>query len=213
MKKFKTQYLPYFPMFGLVLYVVLFTYASNYYPGGSTNHPEAKGYSFFNNLLCDAMDPITKGGMQNNARSLATVAHYILSLTMICFFYYLPQVFSVKNLNTKLTAYFGMATMTVFVLMSTKFHDVTVLLTGIFGTIAMIPFFIELYRFKNKAYKGIVYFAFALSIVCFLIFETKIGIYYLPILQKFTFGVDAIWVAWTCILVLKKNKNTLDLAH
>ena len=211
MNNFKTKYLPYFPIFGLGVYVILFTYAATFYPGGSTNHPDAIGYSFFHNLLCDAMDPVTKGGWINNARSLATIAHIILSLTMICFFYYLPQVFQIKNLNTKLTAYFGMATMTVFVLMSTKFHDVTVTLTGVFGTIAMIPFFIELYHFKNKPYQLIVSIAFALSIVCFLIFETKIGIYYLPILQKFTFAVDAIWVIWTCILVLNKNKIVVKI--
>lgn len=213
MKNFKTKYLPYFPIVGLALYTILFTYAATFYPGGSTNHPDEKGYSFFHNLLCDAMDPITKGGMKNDARFLATIAHFILSATMICFFYLLPKVFPVKNLNTKLTAWFGMATMTVFVLMSTKYHDATVLLTGIFGTIAMIPFFIELHRYKNKGYKEIVIFSFAMSIVCFLIFETKIGIYYLPILQKFTFGLDSIWVIWTCLLVLKKNKTVLKISH
>lgn len=206
MNNFKTKFLPYFPIVGLGLYVLLFTYAATFYPGGSTNLPNAKGYSFFHNLLCDAMDPVTKGGMENNARSLATISHYILSLTMICFFYLLPKVFPVKNLNTKLTAFFGMATMTIFVFMSTEYHDFTVLLTGIFGTIAMIPFFIELRRFKNQGYKAIVIFSFAMSIVCFLIFETKIGIYYLPIVQKFTFALDSVWVIWTCILVLNRNK-------
>lgn len=206
MKNFKTKYLPYFPIVGLALYTILFTYASTFYPGGSTNHPDEKGYSFFHNLLCDAMDPVTKGGMENNARSLATISHYILSLTMICFFYLLPKVFPVKNLNTKLTAFFGMATMTIFVFMSTEYHDFTVLLTGIFGTIAMIPFFIELRRLKNQGYIAIVIFSFAMSIVCFLIFETKIGIYYLPIVQKFTFALDSVWVIWTCILVHNRNK-------
>lgn len=213
MKKFTTKYLPYFPIFGLGLYILLFTYAATFYPGGSTNHPDAKGYSFFHNLLCDAMDPVTKGGMKNDARFLATISHYILSLTMICFFYLLPKVFNVKNLNTKLTAFFGMATMTVFVLMSTKYHDITVTLTGVFGTIAMIPFFIELYRFQNKAYKQIVYLSFALSIICFLIFETKIGIYYLPIIQKITFGVDTVWVIWTCLIVLHKNRMAQKVSH
>ena len=213
MSNFKTKILPYFPMVGLALYVALFTYAATFYPGGSTNHPEAKGYSFFHNLLCDAMDPVTKGGMENGARTLATYSHYILSATMVCFFYLLPKIFPFKNLNTKLTSWFGMATMTVFVLMSTKYHDITVTLTGVFGTIAMIPFFIELYHFKNKGYQGIVIFSFAMSIVCFLIFETKIGIYYLPIVQKFTFGLDAVWVIWTCFLVLQKNKTALEVAE
>ena len=106
MNKFETKYLPYFPIIGLGLYIIVYTFAVSAYPGGSINYPNANGYSFFHNLLCDAMDPITQSGSINGARFMAIISHIILSLTMISFFYILPKIFPVKNRNTKLIAYF-----------------------------------------------------------------------------------------------------------
>lgn len=211
MNNFDTKYLPYFPIFGLGLYIIVYTIAVSAYPGGSINHPNANGYSFYHNLLCDAMDPVTQSGVVNHARFMAIISHLILSFTMITFFYILPKIFPVKNRNTKLIAYFGMATMTVFIFMYTEYHDLIVIMTGFLGTIALIPFFIELKNFKNKNLKQLAYLCYMLSIIVFFIFETKFGIYYLPFIQKITFGVDAIWVIWTCVIVINKNKTSLKL--
>lgn len=209
MNKIDTKYLPYFPIFGLVLYIIVYTIAVSAYPGGSINHPNAHGYSFYHNLLCDAMDPITQSGVINHARFMAIISHLILSLTMITFFYILPKIFPAKNRNTKLIAYFGVAAMTVFIFMYTEYHDLIVTMTGVLGTIALIPFFIELRNFKNKGLKQLAYLCYLLSIIVFFIFETKFGFYYLPFLQKVAFGVDACWVIWTCVIVINKNKSSL----
>jgi len=211
MNKFATKYIPYFPIFGLGLYVILFTFAASAYPGGSVNHPHADGYSFYHNFLCDTMNPITEGGIINDARFIAIISHLILSFTMISFFYILPKIFTVKNRNTMLIASFGIAAMTVFIFMYTKYHDVIVTITAVLGTIALIPFFIELRHFKNKGLKQLAYLCYALSIIVFFIFETKIGFYYLPFLQKITFIFDACWVVWSCLFVINKNKTSLEL--
>ena len=96
--------------------------------------------------------------------------------------------------------------MTVFIFMYTKYHDLIVTFTGILGTMALIPFFLELRHFKNKGLKRIAYLCYLLSIIVFFSFETKIGFYYLPFLQKITFIVDSCWVIWTCLFVIKKSK-------
>ena len=210
MNNFIKNYFPYFPIFGLVIYTIVFTFTAFAYPGGSINQPLAKGYSFFHNFLCDTMDPITQVGSVNNARFIAVIAHLILSCTMISFFYILPQIFTVKNRNTKLIAYFGMAAMTVFIFMFTKYHDIIVTITGVLGAIALVPFFIELRHFKNKGLKQLAYLCYVMSIIVFFIFETKIGFYYLPFIQKITFFVDASWVTWTCIIVINKNKISVN---
>jgi hypothetical protein len=211
--KLNTKYIPYFPIFGLGLYIIAFIFAASAYPGGSANYPHANGYSFYHNFLCDIMNPITQTGIINNARFLAIISHMILSFTMISFFYILPKIFDVKNRNTTLIAYFGMATMTVFIFMYTEYHDLIVTITGVLGVIALIPFFIELQNFKNKGLKLLAYLCYALSIIVFFIFETKIGLYYLPFLQKITFVLDAYWVIWSCIIVINKNKTPLKLVH
>jgi hypothetical protein len=193
------------------LYLVVFTLAAMDYPGGSENVPSAKGYSFFNNFLCDVMNPITHGGQFNPARPLATISHLILSATMISFFYLLPQIFDWDNKNTKLIRYVGMFTMVVFVFMYTSLHDHIVTATGIFGSLALIPFFVEMKKYPNGALKTLAYCCFALSIVVFFIFETKLGYYYLPFLQKITFVFDAWWVIWVSIIVFKKKTGVVPI--
>lgn len=203
------KYLPYFPIYGLGIYLVIFTIAASAYPGGSVNQPYASSYSFFHNFLCDTMNPITQSGDINQARFIAIISHLILSFTMITFFYLLPKIFPTKNLNTKLIGYFGVATMTVFIFMYTEYHDLIVTITGILGTVALVPFFIELQRYKNRGLKQLAYLCYGLSIIVFFIFETKIGFYYLPFIQKITFGVDSWLVIWTCLIVINKNKVSL----
>ena len=207
--QFKYIY-PYFPIAGLCLYLIIFMVAAGNYAGGSFNEPNADSYSFFNNFLCDVMDPITKGGLYNPARGLAVVSHIILSLAMISFFYLLPEIFSNRGKNFYLTRYIGMMTMGIFVFMSTSYHDLVVTLTGVLGTFALIPFFVELRDHPNNQLKQLAYTCFILSIVVFFIFETKIGFYYLPFLQKITFMLDAVWVVWVSLIVLRKNQLNLD---
>ena len=108
---------------------------------------------------------------------------------------------------------FGVAAMSALVFMYTEYHDLMVTITGVLGTIAMISFFIELKQIKNKGLKNIAYLCFLLSIIVFLIFETKIGFYYLPILQKTAFAVDSCWVIWSCLVLINNNKTAVKLAH
>lgn len=206
------KYYPYFPIIGMGTYLIVFIIAAMDYPGGSENEPFAIGYSFFDNFLCDVMNPTTHGGEYNPARSLATISHLILSATMVAFFYLLPEIFSWSNRNTKVIRYMGMLTMTVFIFMYTPFHDQIVTATGVLGTVALVPFFIEMRKYPNGGLKFLAYSCFIMSIIVFFIFETKIGYYYLPFLQKITFVLDAWWVIWVSLIVLKK-KQLLELTQ
>lgn len=207
MRSFFLKYYTFFPVVGLGLYLVSFSFAAFSYPGGSFNEPHARAFSFFHNFLCDVMDPSTKGGVFNSIRPLAIVSHLVLSFAMISFFYLLPEIFTTRSTNFFLVRWFGILSMVVFVFMFTSFHDRIVTLTGILGTFALIPFFLELRTYANKALIAWAYMCFGLSIVVFFSFETKIGFYYLPLLQKITFAFDAIWVIWVSSLVRTINNS------
>lgn len=200
----------YFPIIGLIAYVVLFVIASLKYPGGSINDIASEGYSYFHNFLCDLMLQHTENGSENAAQTIAIIAHLMLSFAMITFFYILPEIFYFKNTNTRLIRGFGVLTMTIFIFMFTEYHDFIVLLTGIFGTIALIPFFIELSKYEHKGFIYLAYLCFILSILVFISYQTKIGFYYLPMLQKITFVFDAWWVIWVSLLVAKKNQLMIN---
>ncbi len=212
MSKIIQRYYPLLPIFGMGIYLIVFTIAAFGYPGGSQNIPNAIGYSFFHNFLCDVMLPTAPNGWQNPAAHLARISHFILSGTMISFFYILPEIFDWSNKNTKMVRSAGMLTMTVFIFMYTSFHDHIVTLTGVLGTVALIPFFMEMRKYPNDSLKYLAYLCFLLSIIVFFIFETKIGIYYLPFLQKITFFFDACWVIWVSHIVWRKKSTMNNLA-
>ncbi|MEM8568047.1 MAG: hypothetical protein AAGF85_16415 [Bacteroidota bacterium] len=206
MKKFLTSNYPYFPITGMVLYLAMFTYTTTLYPGGSMNYPEMAGHSFFHNLLCDLNGTKAINGALNPARPMSIASHIVLSITMILFFYTLPDIFEGQNRNTKLVRIFGVLSMIVFILMFTEYHDRIVVLVAVLGTLALVPFFIEVLKYPNAPLKRWAYLCYLMSVVVFVIFITKIGYYYLPFLQKVTFVLDAVWVIWVCLIVNEKNK-------
>ncbi|MFT6810037.1 MAG: hypothetical protein ACJA01_003280 [Saprospiraceae bacterium] len=203
------SYLTLTPILGLVLYVIIYTLGAADYTGGSFNYPNSQNYSFSHNLLCDLMLPNSINGQINDGRTLGIISHVILSATMMGFFYILSKIFTIENRNTQLTRYFGIASMFVFSFMFTEHHDAVVLLTGIIGTMALIPFFLELKTYNDRPLKVYSFFCFFLSIVVFISFISKIGYYYLPFLQKITFVIDAIWVVWICRLVYRNKQPSL----
>ena len=76
MRLIHLKYFNYYPIVGIILYVLTYCYAITFYPGGSIDFPNAARYSFSHNLLCDAMDVLTPNGTYNAARPFAIAAHF-----------------------------------------------------------------------------------------------------------------------------------------
>ena len=197
----------------MITYLIMFSTAAIMYPGGSDNVPTAQeGYSFFHNFLCDTNNEYTYSGLKNNGKLLANLAHIVLSFTMMSFFYVMPNIFERRNRNTKLIKILGVLSMVIFTFMyQEELHDLVVTLVGIFASMAFVPIFIELVKFKNKPFKTLTYIVFVMSICLYLGFETKVGIYYMPFLQKFVFLVDATLVIWTSLLLIQRDRSKAQL--
>ena len=203
---------PYFPIIGLLGFLLFFVIATTMYPGGSVNEIASEGYSYFHNFICDLMSLHLEEGVVNDARPIAIIAHLMLSFGMISFFYILPEIFTVQNRNTRIIRFVGMFTMTVFIFMCTDYHDLVVTITGVLGSIALIPFFLELINYENRGLKVLAYTCFVLSILVFLSYETKIGFYFTPILQKITFVFDSVWIIWVSLMVASKRRLKYSLS-
>ena len=203
---------PYFPIIGLIGFLFFFFIATTLYPGGSVNEIASEGYSYFHNFICDLMSLHLTEGETNDARPIAIVAHMMLSFAMISFFYILPEIFTDQNWRTRSVRGIGMVTMTIFIFMFTEYHDLVVTLTGILGSLALLPFFLELINYDNKNLKALAYICFILSVLVFVSYETKIGFYYTPVLQKITFVFDSIWVVWVSLIVASKRQFAIPFA-
>ena len=84
-------------------------------------------------------------------------------------------------------------------------HDFTVRLAGIFGTLAFIFCFIELYK---NGYYSLFYFGIAcllIFIINYYIYESGNYIQALAIVQKITFLSFISWFVWMNILLIKKT--------
>lgn len=211
MKHFIKKSYPYFPIFGLIAYVIFFFIASYQYPENPLNQAAVQGYSFFHHFLCDLMYAITPEGLVNTARPIAIMGHFLLSFAMISFFYILPEIFSYTNINTWITRFFGIISMIAFAFLFTDYHDRIVTIVGAVGTVSVFAFLLEIKNYSGKGFRILTYVCLILSFTVFIGYETKVGIYYLPLLQKITFIIDGWWVIWVSLLVAEKNQKSLQV--
>jgi hypothetical protein len=196
-----------FSLTGIFVFVILYVLAAFRYPGGSYADPLHNGFSFWNNYLCDLLDTYTIGGQLNAARIYARLALLILCVSLIILWFHLPKLFPFKNNNQLLMRISGIAALVVILFLAAGNHDVVVRIAGVFGFIAFISAFIELYRAKF-------YFLLILGIFCLVIFfinyyiyETGIYIGMLPVIQKVTFVSFICWFLMLNIALYQRLKS------
>ena len=196
--------IPFLGMFGfLLLYVV----AALNYPGGSYLRPYEKGFSFWNNYLCDLLDTYTIAGVLNTSSAYARLALLVLCTTLIFFWYHLPKLFAQPSINQKIMKYAGMLALAITLLLSSGNHDVIVRIAGVFGVVAMGSSFVELYRSRYFKLFGCGVFCLIILLVNYYVYETGSYIQVLPVIQKGTFASFIIWFLLMDFCLYKRLKN------
>ena len=197
------------PLAGLVLFVVLYILAALNYPGGSWIVLDQEGFNFWNNYLCDLLDRNAINGELNPARFYARGSLAVLCISLLLLWYYLPGLFSKRGINVFVMWLAGILSLLVTMSLTSGTHDITLRISGIFGVIAFISCFIELYRAN---YFALFYFGIAclfIFLVNYYIYETGTFIRSLPVIQKVTFISFILWFAFLDISFYKlvKIKN------
>ena len=194
----------YLPLIGMALFILLYVLSAFLYPGGSWKFQQAEGFSFWHNYLCDLLDEYAINGELNSARYVSRIALGFLCGGLLLLWYHLPNLFDSSNRNQKIMWSSGILALVTTCFLSAGNHDFTVRLAGIFGTLAFILCFIELFR--NRFYK-LVYFGIAcllIFIVNYYIYESGNYIRALAIIQKITFLSFISWFVWINLLLIKK---------
>jgi hypothetical protein len=175
------------PLFGICLFLLLYIVAALLYPGGSNAEKVSSGFSLQDNYWCDLMANTAKNGLVNPARPIAITAWIILCFSLGLFWIYLPGLFDVKNINHTIIQYAGTLTAIVAIFSFTRFHDVVINLSGIFGSITSIAAFIELKKAKQNDLLLMASFCYFLGVVNYFFYTTNFLISQLPLLQKITY--------------------------
>lgn len=194
------------PVIGFCFFVILYIIAAALYPGGSEVNRLAKEFNWMHNYWCDLLDTHAENGELNTARTIAITAMSVLCLSIAIFWYYIPRLFSFKLLVKKIIQYTGILSMLILVFLQVDSHDRIITISGLLGIIAITGILIGLY--KNRSYLLLV-----LGLLCvFLllvnnyIYYTKHWLYYLAIIQKFSFFLFLFWFSLLTIQLVQKDR-------
>ena len=203
-RSFHKNYVLLIPFIGMGLFVLFYVIATILYPGGSYANPAQIGFSFLDNYLCDLLDNHAINGDENTARIPSRIAFGILCFTLIFIWYHIPRLFKTKNFNHHLIRVCGIMAMLVAMFLASGIHDTIVYIAGVFGIVAFIATFVEL--FKEGHYKHLIIGICCLVMILanYVVYETGINRNLLPVIQKITF---IICISWFLLLTVSIHKK------
>ena len=186
------------PVWGTLLYIILYLIAAGLYPGGSDIDKTSRGFSWLHNYWCELMASVAQNGEANRARVIAITAMFVLAISLGLFWYYVPLLFSGNRKGSLIMRYCGIGSMMALPLFFTGNHDLTINIAGVLGCTAIIILLVNLFYYRY-------FFAFGMGIACLLLcglnnyvyYYHVQWMYYLPVIQKISF---AVFLAWFCLL-------------
>ncbi len=184
------------PVFGTLLFIALYITATLLYPGGSQVDAQSPGFSWMNNYWCNLLNEYAVNGQYNPAKPVAIAGMLTLCITLAVFWYLFPLYIKAAKASRSVIQGSGILSMVIILFLFTGMHDMVINLASLFGLIALLGVFLELYR--NRWY-GLCWFGiFNLLLVALnnYVYYTEGFITYLPLIQKISFASFLLWFCW-----------------
>ena len=182
------------PLFGSILFLMLYWLATLYYPGGSEWDKNSIGFSWMHNYWCNLLNETAINGSPNPARPIALTGMMILCTSLIVFWYQFPILVDFNKWARLVIQVSGLTAMAIGLFLFTSFHDMIINIATGFGLIALVGTFVGLWKLKwiKLFWMGL------LSILLIglnnLLYYNKDLLLYLPIVQKITFFYFLLWI-------------------
>jgi len=186
--------LRFFPIVGVLSFVILYVVAALLYPGGSHVKVDSAGFDWYNNYWCNLLDEYAINGKLNPGRPYAISGMYILCFSLAFFFYQYPHFFKLKFPRNIIVAWSGTIAAVFALLVYTSFHDLMSILACFFGTIAIIGIFFGLRKNMLTSFIWTGMICVSLLALNGYIYFSQNFIQTLPIIQKITFAAVLLWV-------------------
>ena len=193
------------PIFGTILFVVLYITATFYYPGGSQFNHHSPGFSWVHNYWCNLLDDNAINGQQNTAQPIALTAMFILCFTLAFFWWQFPKFTSLGKVYKLTIQVCGTLAMATGLLLYTKTnHDLVTNSASLFGLIATTGTIAGLYKngWTTLFYYGLL--NLLLVAVNNFLYYNKEVISFLPSIQKITFATFLVWI---CCITIKMYRS------
>lgn len=200
------------PLFGALIFFVLYIIGSYLYPGGSQIDKHSIGFSWMNNYWCNLLDKFAVNGKLNPARPVALSGMVILCVSIAFFWVLFPQYISAGKSNKLLIQFSGSLSMSIAIFVFTDMHDNIINTAGILGIVTIICSLIGLYKMK---WFGLMIMGSLNLVLLFLnnyIYQIKDLLIFLPMVQKISF---VSYLTWISIIDLKLyyREKSIKLSH
>jgi len=191
----------------MFLFIGFYILSAFLYPGGSYKDPNSTVFSFAHNYLCDLLDTYAINGERNIASTTARLAFGILCFTMIYIWIQIPHLFIKKHINHLIIKILGVLSMVIAMFLAAGIHDAIVYIAGIFGLLALVLTFIELYKHRFFYFLGLGISCFVLISINYIIYTGEYAIEALPLIQKITFIACILWFLMLMVASYHPNKE------
>ena len=201
------------PIFGTLIFFLLYIISTLLYPGGSQVDTNSIGFSWTNNYWCNLLNENAINGQHNSAKPVALAGMLVLCLTLSFFWFIFPRQLNVSKYLKFTIQISGALAMTVaFFLFTDLNHDFITNLASSFGAIATLGTLIGLY--KNNWHILFLLGLFNILLVGLnnYVYYNKDLLIYLPVVQKITFASFLLWICCIDINLYRwqtvNNKNS-----
>ena len=190
----QSKFIRLLPTLGITLFIGLYIYAAQLYPGGSQANKQSIGFSWMHNYWCNLTSDISINGAENPASPIAISAMAVLCFSLMVFFIQFATFFSKHLVWKRIITIGGIGSMLSATFIFTAYHDLMTTLSSLFGVFAIIGILKEIYQHSSKPYKLTGLGCLLLLGLNNLIYYSKFYIVYLPLLQKITFAMVLLWI-------------------
>jgi hypothetical protein len=183
------------PLLGIPLFVLLYVWASFFYPGGSQADAQSTGFSWVNNYWCNLLNTTAINGQTNPAQPIAMTAMVVLCISLAVFWYLFPMISLSKKLSIRITQFTGVAAMgTALLLNSSLDHDLITNLASLMGLVAVVGTLIGLRRLQWNVLFWFGTMNLLLVLLNNFLYYNAELIRYLPLVQKISFAAFLVWL-------------------
>ena len=149
------------------------------------------------------MAPRAENGAINTARPVAIIAMIILAGSLSLFWYNASGLYTNQRTGHWMIRYPGIFSMLFLFVLFTGQHDLVMNISGATGILALCSILVILY--KKRCY-GLVWLGIACILLCVINNYSYYGnhfMYYLPVIQKISFGFFLLWFALVTLYIGK----------
>ena len=198
------------PSIGIVLFIILYCYATIRYPGGSVAYPDREGFDWAHNYWCDLLTSVAMNGEANAAKPYGIASMIFLCSVVAVFFFQFADAFPFSVRWRQAIKICGVLSMFFGALIFTPLHNSMIGISSLFAIVPIIGIFKGMISARSYKYIGLGLVCAVLLGLCNYFYYTQHFIEWLALFQKVALVAVLLWIVFVNVGIANKyRKNSL----